>query len=362
MSIKSVSGFSYVIDFACLTKEPVCIVEGCRKRSAIIKSMTTFKSDQRPPCSLKESILSTLVRYDATWSTSIAVGLMTAMGSTALCILPQYTRASFWVMLADNDGFVLLPGERILYSSPPRTTLSLQSQSSYPGTEPVSISSSGGCAHLTNQRIVYLPASPTPSLLSFSAPILNLHDTHVSAPFFGPNVWRAALQPVPGGGLPPTRSLIELKMVFKDGGAFDFHSNFERIKERLQQALDVAREAGQIVGDGADTGGGQGSGALTGINMAALDLEQLPAYEEARETTPVTVVPVIVPAAVRSDDQPHRDSSATVSSEEETVRRPDTPETAVETVASPVEPPPGYEEVQRSSVANELERTLLAQQ
>lgn len=151
-------------------------------------------------------------------------------------------------------------------------------------------------------------------------------------------------------------------MVFKDGGAFDFHSNFERIKERLQQALDVARETGQIVGDGADTGGGQGGGALTGINMAALDLEQLPAYEEARETIPVTVPTVIVPSSVPSDDQTHRDNGIAVSPDEDTARRPDTPENAAETVAPPVEPPPGYEEVQRSSVANELERTLLAQQ
>jgi hypothetical protein len=95
-----------------------------------------------------------------------------------------------------------------------------------------------------------LPANPTPQLQSFSAPLLNLHDTHVSAPFFGPNVWTAALQPVAGGGIPANHAFVELKMVFKEGGAFDFHSQFERIKERLQQAVDNARESGLMTGDG----------------------------------------------------------------------------------------------------------------
>ena len=282
-----------------------------------------------------------------------------------------------WVMLSDTEGFIRLPGERILYTSPPRTTLSLQTQNTYPGAQPLSINSSAGCVHLTNQRvrshveswrpdvadiraskIVYLPASPTASLLSFSAPILNLHDTHVSAPFFGPNVWRAALKAVPGGGIPPTRSLIEMKMVFRDGGAFDFHSNFERIKERLQQAIEVARESGHVVGDGSETGGGHGGGALSGLNMAALDLEQLPAYEEAQETPPMQIPAEPLPSSAPLTDRRQRDSGIAVSSDEDSSRKPVAVEPIVEAVIPPVEPPPGYEEVQRDSVANELERRL----
>ena len=46
-------------------------------------------------------------------------------------------------------------------------------------------------------------------------------------------MWQALLQPVHGGGIPtPLGGVVELKFTFKDGGAFDFHTHFERIKER----------------------------------------------------------------------------------------------------------------------------------
>src|SRR2546429_7295410 len=124
-------------------------------------------------------------------------------------------------------------------------------------------------------KIIYLPASPTLQLQSFSAPILNLHDTHVSTPWIGPNTWTALVQPVAGGGIPVTQSAVELKMTFKDGGAYDFHNFFERIKERLQQAVDAVRESGQL-GSGGRTGP-----ELAGVNMANVHLEQLPSYGEA---------------------------------------------------------------------------------
>jgi hypothetical protein len=58
-----------------------------------------------------------------------------------------------WVMLSETEGFVRLPGERTLFTSPPRTTLSLQTPNTYPGAQPLSISSSAGFAFLTNQRV-----------------------------------------------------------------------------------------------------------------------------------------------------------------------------------------------------------------
>ncbi|KAI9757797.1 MAG: hypothetical protein M1815_006100 [Lichina confinis] len=257
-----------------------------------------------------------------------------------------------WVMLSDTEGFVRLPGERILYTSPPRTALSLQSPQASPGVQPLSISSNAGTAYLTNQRIVYLPTSPVPALRSFSAPVMNLHDTHVAAPFFGPNNWRAVVQPVPGGGIPATQSLVELKMTFKEGGAFDFHSNFERIKERLRQAIQVARDRGQLSGDGSETGNGRGGGALSGLNMSAIDLEQLPAYEEARDSaTPALLVSPVTASAPEDSLRP----SVTAN---EASGLSDGPPTSSEIAVPPTEPPPEYEEVQRTSVADELERRL----
>lgn len=49
--------------------------------------------------------------------------------------------------------FVPLPRERILHASPSRTTLSLTTPNSYPGKTPLSITSKGGIAYVTNQRV-----------------------------------------------------------------------------------------------------------------------------------------------------------------------------------------------------------------
>jgi len=243
-------------------------------------------------------------------------------------------------MLSPTEGFTPLPGEQRLYTSPARTALTIQSVNKFPGRQPFTVQSSAGTAYLTNRRIVYLPTISTPSLQSFTAPILNLHDTHVAAPFFGPNVWTSIVQSVPGGNIPPEHPAVELKMTFKDGGAFDFHSTFERIKERLQQVVDVARESGQLVGDGSEVNAGRGGGGLSGVNMDSVHLDELPAYEDAtgsRRPDPHSQEPLIdltgsPPATARSPRE--------------------------QQFSPPAEPPPGYETVQNQSVADEFERRV----
>ena len=59
-----------------------------------------------------------------------------------------------WVMLdTSSKSFVPLPGEKILFASPNRTALTLQTPNSYPGKEPLSIKCSDGKATITNQRV-----------------------------------------------------------------------------------------------------------------------------------------------------------------------------------------------------------------
>ncbi|KAL4945365.1 hypothetical protein BDV06DRAFT_184726 [Aspergillus oleicola] len=219
-----------------------------------------------------------------------------------------------WVMLDERKGFVHLPNERLIYTSPPRTSFALQPPPSYTGPEPLSLQSSTGQIYLTNQRLVYLPGQKSDALQSFSCPLLNLHDSHVSSPFFGPNAWNAVVQPVPGGGIPPSLVAAHLKVTFKDGGAFDFHSQFERIKERLQQAVDLTHESGRGAND---------------VNMSGVHLEDLPAY-----SAPQGGLTVDNETSVRTRRSPS------------------------DTGGEPQEPPPGYEEVQQQSVANELEERL----
>ncbi|PVH99030.1 hypothetical protein DM02DRAFT_530052 [Periconia macrospinosa] len=252
-----------------------------------------------------------------------------------------------WVMLAEGGGYTPLPGEQTLYQSPPRTTLSLQSSNRNPPSQAFSKQCKSGVVYLTNRRFIYLPVAPNADLQSFAVPILNVSDTRVTAPWFGANKWEAVIQPVYGGGIPPQFAELELVMEFKEGGAFDFASTFDRLKDRLRQAVDVA---GMSAGDGTETGDGRGGGALSGVNLTNVHLEDLPAYEDARRDTRVPDPLPSPPAdrgsvgAASNSSEPNR--SSPVSSPHQ------------ETFQPPNEPPPGYEEVQQRSVADELERRL----
>ncbi|TQS36057.1 hypothetical protein Golomagni_03502 [Golovinomyces magnicellulatus] len=177
-----------------------------------------------------------------------------------------------WVILgSDGQSFVKLPHERILYTSPPRICLQITATNDGPDAPSFSAKSDGGVVYITNQRaneikLVYLPTSSTQKLKSFSSPILNLLDTYVRTPLFGANVWLAQCKTVPGGGIPTSHPFVELKLTFQDGGAFDFHSIFEQIKERLSQARYVAQETTSY-----------------GAGLTNIDLEPLPAYKPASE-------------------------------------------------------------------------------
>lgn len=58
-----------------------------------------------------------------------------------------------WVMLHENEAFIRLPNERLIYTSPPRTSFSLQPPSGYSGRESLSLQSNSGLVYLTNQRV-----------------------------------------------------------------------------------------------------------------------------------------------------------------------------------------------------------------
>ncbi|TGO50575.1 hypothetical protein BCON_0180g00010 [Botryotinia convoluta] len=234
------------------------------------------------------------------------------------------TREKSWVMTSNEAGFVKLPNERILYTSPPRTSLQISTTTTPSGAEPYSAKSDAGVVYISNQRIIYLPSTPTPELQSFSSPILNLQDSYVRAPFFGANYWTALCKPVSGGGIPPDYPSVELKMTFREGGAFDFHSCLEQIKERLYQVYSVAREHG-----------GRGT---SGVDLANMDLEQLPAYEAATEVT---------------DEAPEVARDSGVAST--------TGNSRPETFTAPAEPPPDYEEAQAQAVSVDLDQRLREQ-
>jgi hypothetical protein len=195
---------------------------------------------------------------------------------------------------------------------------------------------------------VYLPSQHTQQFQSFAAPLLNLHDSYVSYPFFGPNVWSANVQPVPNGGIPPSLPAVELKMTFKDGGTFDFHTHFERIKERLQQALEHARESGRMTGDGSRTSTRRGV-----VDFSLVHLDELPAYDGLRdsqmgsnsEAPAYSEIPEGNQARAHSDDAERLQSSPAN-------------DLSGSRFDPPTEPPPGYEETQQQSVVEALQNRL----
>ena len=170
-------------------------------------------------------------------------------------------------------------------------------------------------------QIVYLPSKPTEELSSFNAPILSLQDTYVRAPFFGANYWAAVVKPTPGGGIPSDHPILELKLTFREGGAFDWHGLFEQIKERLYYARQAAQESGRPLDP-----------------TGEVNLEQLPAYEVATEGRDDDGRP---PAFQSSPDR-NEISTATVPNGGARAR-PDS-------FQPPDEPPPGYEEAQAQAV------------
>jgi len=258
-----------------------------------------------------------------------------------------------WVMLSPqtNPPFTPLPGENNLFTTPPRVQLSIKNPSHYPAKqqEPFTLTHPSGIVFLTNRRIIYLPDKPAERLQSFAAPILNLHDSHVSAPFFGANSWTALCQPVQGGGLPtPSAGVLELKLTFKDGGAFDYHNKYEQVRERLQQAVEVSRIN--------DDGSASSRAAVNGVDVSNVNLEDLPAYSEESDGPLIPPTASAAAAAAQASQhnspalQQQRDSGIDVEDE-----RPQ-PKPTDNALSPPNEPPPGYEEAQMAGLQDEVER------
>lgn len=148
-----------------------------------------------------------------------------------------------WVMLDETKQgkFIPLPRETTLFTSLPRVALSLAA----PGyaAKPYKLQCKDGIAFLTSSRLVYIPTTTTPGFESFSSPMKNIFDSYVQTPMFGPNVWCCTIQAVSGGGLPSGVQEFELKLTFKEGGAYDFHSAVERAKENLHMQMEYGYAA-----------------------------------------------------------------------------------------------------------------------
>ena len=118
-------------------------------------------------------------------------------------------------------------------------------------------------------------------------------------------------------------------MTFKDGGAFDFQSTFEKVKDSALQAMENARESGRP------------------LDLSNVHLDQLPAYEDINQSSraPAAMPSLISPTPVRPTQSGNNTELAPAVGASMPSIQPD-------------EPPPGYEETQSSSVSNSLEDSV----
>lgn len=56
-------------------------------------------------------------------------------------------------MTSPSEAFIKLPNESILYTSPPRTSLSLTTANTFPGAQPFKLANDSGIVYITNQRV-----------------------------------------------------------------------------------------------------------------------------------------------------------------------------------------------------------------
>ncbi|EME45507.1 hypothetical protein DOTSEDRAFT_150592 [Dothistroma septosporum NZE10] len=248
-----------------------------------------------------------------------------------------------WVMLspATNPPFTPLPGEQVVCVAPgKRIGFDLSTPKHYPGrqAQPYGLSHSNGSLYITNRRVIYLPDKPTERFKSFAVPILDLQDAHVSLPWFSANTWNAAFKATSGGGIPPSAGILELKFTLRDAGVSDFHSSYERIKERLMQAVDVSNLAGND------------SQAMNRMDVSNVNLDELPAYTEESDgplIPPTASAAAIAQTQHQRRSQQLRDSGVGVDSQDAASPKPqDTPH----------EPPPDYAETQMAGLQDAMDR------
>jgi len=130
-------------------------------------------------------------------------------------------------------------------------------------------------------------------------------------------------------------------MTFREGGAYDYHTTFEQIKERLHHAVQLARDQGQNVNS---------TSVLNTSDLSRIDLEQLPAYEPPPEA--LNSQPTHQQGPPSPDHTIARDSGVSG------VRPESSPKEEGEVFTPPNEPPPGYEEAYVQAVDIDLDQRL----
>lgn len=138
----------------------------------------------------------------------------------------------------------------------------------------------------------------------------------------------------------PPGGVVEVKFTFKEGGAFDFHTHYERVRERLQQAVENLRMEG-------DASSSSRTG-MNGVDVSNVNLEDLPAYQEEGDGPLIPPIAASALQARRSPPGRGRDSGLGEDEDDNGQSR------SKPSNDTPSEPPPGYEEAQMDALESRL--------
>ncbi|KAF8935915.1 hypothetical protein BGZ47_009733 [Haplosporangium gracile] len=144
-----------------------------------------------------------------------------------------------WVMLtADGKDIVPLQNETVFFREHGVRFELDSSNGGYPGAGS-SYSAKSGTLLLTNQRIIFISATPTSYFTTASLPIDKVQDSKLVQPWFSAATFKAVVMPVPGGGMAqPARLAIS----FTSGSIHEFESQYRSLRERLQELDGAAPE------------------------------------------------------------------------------------------------------------------------
>ncbi|KXS20913.1 hypothetical protein M427DRAFT_51869 [Gonapodya prolifera JEL478] len=120
-----------------------------------------------------------------------------------------------------NGLLSLVPGERVvLHQDGVRCDIATPTATSY-----------NGSIVLTSKRVVFMPLQVDRSYSSFVIPLGNISEGKFVQPMFDANRFECSVAPVLNGGL---ESPANVKMAFKNGGAYDFYTTLTTLTAQLE--------------------------------------------------------------------------------------------------------------------------------
>ncbi|RKP10279.1 hypothetical protein THASP1DRAFT_27917 [Thamnocephalis sphaerospora] len=259
-----------------------------------------------------------------------------------------------WAMLNEQGNAPLpLPGEKVFFTKS-GVRFELTYGNGYPGSSGC-YNAPAGEVFLSNHRIVYLPRPALLGFQSISIPLLNIQEGKLYQPWFDANYFRCMVDPVHGGGLP---AASELKLRFKEGGAFEFSTIYRQLRDRMAETGELAKELESLPAYSPTDAGSSQAARVSAVPSASSRSEtsgsstftpfSLPARPADQQGLPAPRLRTLygsdgTPAGPASSTATGSTSGSTPSAVEPSAVAPSTTPQLNPPAPAPGEAPPGYD-------------------